>query len=249
MELSAGKLRKVALVVASLDAQAADRLLEQLPDESAQKVRNLLLTMSTIDLAEQRAAIREFLGRERQAAPSANTGRPISDRRVATARESRPAIGAPHHGSSHHGTSHAGPAERTESPLDRAPERLIAECLRQELPQTIAVALAELATERASEVISYLPDSLQAAVLERLVEYDPTTALEWTEMREEFQQWFNEQLEHALHRADLAARLASLLEASHPETRQRILHNMAGSDQGLVREMQQQLMDAGSPRR
>lgn len=239
MELSAAKLKKVALVVASLDAAAADRLLEQLPDDTAQKVRNLLLTMTTIDAVEQRGAIREFLGRQWQTISGPAAGRTAADRRAPLSRESRPA-----HPSAPHGTG-----DRSDKPLDRAPERLIAECLRHELPQAIAVALAELATERASEVISYLPDSVQAAVLERLVEYDPATALEWTEMREEFHQWFHEQLEHALHRADLAARLASLLEASHPEARQRILHNMAESDQGLVREMQQQLIDAGASRR
>jgi flagellar motor switch protein FliG len=118
---------------------------------------------------------------------------------------------------------------------------LIAECLNDELPQAIAVALSQLPAQRASEVVAYLPAAQQAQVLERLVELDPARSWNFPEIREEFQHWLNQQIEGSLHRADLAARLATILDATHSGTRQRILHNVSASDARLAKELQHRL--------
>lgn len=230
MESATSKLRKAALIIASLDRETADRLLDQMPDTSSRMVRNMLLELSSIDRQEQQAAIHDFLSRDLSSIACQPTNRISSERWNAGPRESR--------GSVNITPSPSG--DDLVGALERAPERTIADCLRQETPQAIAVALASLPTDRASEVISHLPNELQTEVLERLVEYDPAIALEWVEIREEFHQWFNEQLEQALHRTDLAARLASILEASHPGTREKILINVSSSDERLARELQQQ---------
>lgn len=129
------------------------------------------------------------------------------------------------------------------SVLDRASERLIADCLCDELPQTIAVALSQLPTRRASEVVGHLPAHVQAQVLERLVEYAPSASLELADIRDEFQQWLNHQIERSVHLTDLAARLATILDATSSGTRQRILANVSNSDARLAQELRCRLAD------
>lgn len=227
------RLRQAALVVASLEQDAADQLLDLLPEETAQRVRNQLMGLAAFDWHEQQSAIRDFMVGENpvESATRGGAGRSVAgERRGHATRELRPVAG----------NGKATAEEAAADALDRASERMIADCLRQEVPQAIAIALAGLPTERASEVIACLPGALQTEVLERLVEYEPTMVA-WSEIRDEFHQWLNEQLETQLHRADLAARLAAILEASHPGTRQRILRNFTNGDEQLAVELQQHL--------
>jgi len=234
MDAETLRLRQVALVVASLEPEAADQLLDHLPEEAARRVRNQLMGLPSIDPYEQQSAIRDFMagddGSEVLAWSSGPARTATADRRHHAPRDARPASAS----------GKASAEAAAANALDRASERMIADCLRQEVPQAIAIALAGLPTERASEVIACLPDTLQTEVLERLVEYEPT-AVPWSEIRDEFHQWLNEQLELQLHRADLATRLAAILEASHPGTRQRILRNFTNGDEQLAEELQQQL--------
>jgi flagellar motor switch protein FliG len=239
MEMACENLRKVALLVASLESETAERLLEQLPADRADAIRRAVgdLDLDDVDAYERQAVMRDFLtadGRERldgallSAIPSGGAARPAR-RRPASRRADATAISS---------ETAAGAEGR---PIERASERLIAECLSDEMPQAIAVALAQLPTERASEVVGHLPAPLQTQVLERLVELDPATALDAPEIRDEFQYWLNEQIARSLHRAELAARLATILEATHSGTRQRILNNVSNSDARLAKELQHQL--------
>jgi flagellar motor switch protein FliG len=237
MEMSTENLRKVALLVASLDRDAADRLLDQLPADRAQAVRHAVFGLVHVDRGEQQSVIRDFLNEDsREHAESAIVAIPMPEsttrpaRRRAAARSTLQAT-APGEGEPETGAR----------PIERASERLIAECLSDEMPQTIAVALAQLPTERASEVVAHLPATLQTQVLERLVELDPASSLDAPEIRDEFHHWLNEQISRSLHRAELAARLATILEATHSGTRQRILNNVSNSDARLAKELQHQL--------
>jgi flagellar motor switch protein FliG len=231
-------LRKVALLVASLDRDTADQLLAQLPADRALVVRNAVLALTEVDTGEQTAVIRDFLGVEsqRSVTPQAWINRPrrapLPDRASWQRAPTSPSSLA---------AKADGHADPTSKPLERASERLIAECLCAELPQAIAVALAQLPAQRASEVVAHLPAPLQAEVLERLVEFDATNSLDSPEIRDEFYQWLNEQLERSLHRAELAARLATILDATHAGTRQLILNNVSHSDARLAKELQHQL--------
>ena len=221
-------LRRAALLVASLDRFAADQLLESMPPEAAQAVRDQMVSMSDVDATERQQVMRDFLQSDEITQRSFDACGSSLTRSPQVTRE-RLEVDA-------------------DDTLSRASERAIAECLSDELPQAIAVALSQLPARRASEIVAHLPVAQQAQVLERLVELDPACSLEFPEIREEFQQWFNQQIERSLHRADLAARLATILEATHSGTRERILHNVSESDARLAKELQEQLaaMAAGA---
>jgi flagellar motor switch protein FliG len=237
MDLDSFNLRKAALLITTLDRESADQLLDQLSPDRAQQVRDAIMSLTEVDEREQRSVIREFLRDEIE-------GSPAADRVIATL------AGSKKPGSSAAGGAHApGSREKvsTGGPLDRASERLIAECLSDELPQAIAVALAQLPTHRASEVVSHLPAAVQTQVLERLVELDPSNSWELPEIRAEFQLWLDQQIERSLNRAELASRLATILEATHSGTRERILHNVLQSDARLAKELQHQLNGLPEP--
>ena len=242
-------IRKVAMVVTGLDRDTADRLLDQLPSPVAQQVRDAVLSLGEIDANEQRQAIEQFL--QGVGGPS-NIGPHLAE---PTGKATpNPAAGGLSVdlslGATPRGPAASDPPRRRseatspvvgERPIDIASERLIAECLRNEMPQAIAVALAQLPTRRASEVVSHLPAELQAAVLERMVALDPSSSRDLVNVHDDFQAWLHEQIERALHRSELAARLATILGATNSGTRERILHNVSNSDAGLAKELHHQL--------
>lgn len=235
MDLSDANLHKVALLIASLDQESADRVLDEISPETAAAVRQLLHTLDRVDLQAQERVIREFLAGD--AGPRGREGR-------LGARHAMQRQGAVTRSSAAQLKSTCHSAAGTDGPLERASERLIAECLSDELPQAIAVALSQLPAQRASEVVAHLPAAQQTEVLERLVELDPASSLDFPEIRDEFQHWLSQQIERSLHRADLASRLATILDATHAGTRQRILSNVSSSDARLAKELQHQLTAA-----
>jgi flagellar motor switch protein FliG len=237
MDRSAHTLKKAAMVIASLDCDVADQILEQMPTHQSQWIRHYLTELPTIDRVEQGRAIREFLEQGSTAAVHGTSGwRPLTTVPDVAA---RPAALANHLLAS--APSGVQSDEPETSLLAQVTERLIAECLNDEMPQAVAVALADLPTQRVSDVIAQLPASLQTQVLERLVELDPATTLELAEVRDEFHQWFNQQIQRALHRSQLASRLATILDSTHAGTREQILQNVQGSDARLAKELQQQM--------
>jgi len=211
-------IRKAAVLVASLERDAADVLLDQLEPVQADSIRHAVMSMPDIDGREEAATIREFLG--------ARMGS------VSNLDES--------------GDSMSPTSEQTASKLDQASDQLIADCLSDEMPQTIAVALSQLSAQRASEVVTHLPANVQTQVLERLVELEPSGDLEKTDVRDEFQGWLDQQIERSMHRAQLASRLATILDATNSPTRQRILENVAINDTRLAAELRHRVEDASA---
>ena len=57
-------IRQAAILVAALDMDAADALLEQMPDEFAAAVRHQVMELDDVDPAEEQAIIGQFLGKE-----------------------------------------------------------------------------------------------------------------------------------------------------------------------------------------
>jgi flagellar motor switch protein FliG len=218
-------LRRAAVLIASLDRDLADRLLDQMDAQQAAAVRSAVLMLTRVEPGEELAVIRDFL--RKQDAPVA-TSDPAAPRSAESARRERDCLAARNDSTA-------------PSPLESASERLIADCLCEELPQTIAIALGQLSTQRASEVVSYLPATLQTQVLERLVEDIPSAHPPLTEIRDEFQIWLTHQIERSLHRAELATRLAAILEATHAGARECILENVSQTDARLAKELQHRM--------
>ncbi|HIA19066.1 MAG TPA: hypothetical protein EYN70_06550, partial [Planctomycetaceae bacterium] len=61
MSVSPGTIRKAAILITSLDQETADQLLEQMPPEQAQIVRNAALDLGELSNDESSEVIAEFL--------------------------------------------------------------------------------------------------------------------------------------------------------------------------------------------
>lgn len=68
--LDAQRLRKVAILVDSLDAERADALLDQMPEKQRAMIRNLVVSLDNITDDERESVIAEFLGPNESAQPS-----------------------------------------------------------------------------------------------------------------------------------------------------------------------------------
>lgn len=62
---SSDTIRQAALVLANLDRDARDAVLEEMPADQAEKIRDMLLHLDAEDATEQELAIRKFLSAQR----------------------------------------------------------------------------------------------------------------------------------------------------------------------------------------
>ncbi len=167
MNATDGGIRKAAVFIAALDCRAADALLDRLPDAQARRVRDAVVALQEVDDGEQRRVRDEFL-RVRSMAPKPDPAGIELDGALAGL-----SLGAAGNGSSETAT------ERPATPfafLSEAAGDDLAEALRSERPQTIALVLAHLPPRRAGEVLGRLGAEVQADVVRRLAgleEIDP----------------------------------------------------------------------------
>ena len=141
-------IRKAAILVASLDRAAAERLLEQLGPECAALVRQAVASVERIDAYERRRVIDEFRRIEALVPDKCPAGIDLDG---PEARQlARPAAA---------GSTDADPPF---SFLRDAAEEQLSSLLGGERPQTIAVVLSQLPPERAGTVLGACPRSVRS---------------------------------------------------------------------------------------
>ncbi len=168
-----GTLRKVALLVTSVDEQAADDLLEQLPSETAAKVRRAIVELHDIDREEQHAVIAQFLAQSGVAAESssdpADDGVELSPELERKLSSSSPAS------DSSESVDSASPNRPEEETcfafLRQASSPDLAELLKRQHPQVATVVLAHVPPEKSAEVLSYFPSEHQISLLRRIADF------------------------------------------------------------------------------
>jgi flagellar motor switch protein FliG len=157
-------LRKAAILISSLDAPAADALLDQMGPEQAAKVRSAMMELDEIPASEEQQVLAEFMQRHSSPAlaQALRAGEPDVELDISPA-----------------GADVSPPAEPTaqrEMPLQflasAAPDQL-ARALLAEQPQTIAAVIAHLAPEQTAGVLERLPPELATESLERMASLSP----------------------------------------------------------------------------
>jgi len=157
-------LMKAAILVASLDAESADALLEHVEPELETRIRNAVMQLDNIDPDQQQHVIQEFVNRRPTPIDDMPTGvelDPSLARKLADEIEQSP--------------DRIQAAEQTATPFaslhDVAP-RVLADRLIREHPQTIAIVTAHLPARHAAEMLHHLPDHLQTEVLMRIARFN-----------------------------------------------------------------------------
>ncbi len=162
-------LRKVAILVASLDHEAAEQILASLPPRDATAVRSVVDRLEEIDPEEQQAILGDF---HRSAAETAK--RISSENRSADGGvELDPSLIARiESGESDEAASRVTRRGNASNPLAETDADAIAESLGREHPQTIAVVLSRLDRERGAAVLANFSVERQAEILGRMAEID-----------------------------------------------------------------------------
>ncbi len=209
-------LRRVAIVLSSLPAPMASKLLGSMGAESKQAVRRTMSTLTDVDPLEHQRAIQAFKFMfERQPTPTAQTppegdslqlqsssqsGHTTPGSRVVT-----PAAASP---------VDSKPAERSPlSFLSDIDERSLAKLLTAEHPQTIAFVLASISPDQAARVLPHLGSKLQVETMSRIGRLGeiPETAID--EVAEHFRSRLQDHSSsdrHGLGRQALDAILAAM---------------------------------------
>jgi flagellar motor switch protein FliG len=196
MRKLAGKLRKAAILVSSLDEETAERLLEQMPAEVVAKVRRAMVELEDLDHVEQRRVLHEFLQD-----PDYKEHLPPTEG-VELSPELQRKLETSHQKPAHRCTSrpHTLPAES--SPrfrfLHQASTDDLARLLQSQHPQLAAVVLSQLAPERAGRVLSHFTADMQLEILERIADSRQAD----TNVLLELEQYLQQQLLQFSHAPD-----------------------------------------------
>ena len=226
MNLVRDNLHKAALVVASLDDDAADALLDGLPRAQAEALRRAVAALDRVDPREQETAIADFL--RGKAAPSRPSSSGIElDEGLARRL----------------GLSASQPLASTSvSPapfrfLGKAAGGQVAPLLRGEHPQTVALVMSHLPEDQASLALADLDPAVQAEVIRRLVELDETHPDIVREVERGLESRITAQSQREEQRHSRLAVVAGILRAAAPEVRRGILANLARHEPELAAQL------------
>jgi flagellar motor switch protein FliG len=197
------RIRRAAILVASLEEALAEAVLGELPPLEATRVLAELERLDEIDPDEQQDVLEEF----RRAARRSDAGAAVEFT------YSAPVAAA---------TTTAQKRMTAASSGDGDAEiHAMAEVLSQEHPQIIAAALSRLDADRAAAVFAALPAELHAEVLDRVSRLAPADEEAVQEVQSHLERQVGERRAH-LERAAAGAELARKLVA-HTAPAQRIV--------------------------
>jgi len=244
MAYSSQNIRKAAVLIRSLDAETAARLLAQLPPAEAKAVREAVATLGPID-SEEQADVAAELRRSLPLAGAAAASRGVELELTSVANATEFATYSGENGSNENpltpwtgGKSSPdvdGAAGRFEF-LEQAPIATLVPYLSREHVQTIAVVLSYLSPARAAEILGALPSRQQADTLERLSVLGETDADSVKVVEQELAAWVSGQSSHRRGtRSGGAANV--ILAAANTKTRAEILENLKDHKSRLAAQL------------
>ncbi len=154
------KAQKAAILLMALPPQVAVEVMKELDDNEIQEILVHASSLEGITLKDIDEIGKEFI--EEYKATSLIT--PDIDALLEFARKALP----PEKFAKMYEFLSSSNLIKSFQELERVDERLLANLLRNEHPQTIAVVLSQLSSAKAAEVLKLLPDSLKVEVAKRM---------------------------------------------------------------------------------
>lgn len=214
------------MLINALDMRSADVLLDQMPPEQADRVRAELVQLDEIPAALQEQVIAEFLQSGGKLPPLNSPA--ADDVELELSDEAIPAALAADDAAYIPSTPFAF--------LRDASAGLLAEFLRQEHPQTVAVILAHLDPDHAARVMERLPAELSTESLARMARLHQLSPEVLADLESEIRLQLLPQIE-AERRPHGLAGASAVLSALNDPLRKRMLGQLAHRDQSLVRQL------------
>lgn len=212
------QLRKVAILVSSLDEKLAEQILADLPAADAQAVRTAVDRLDHVDREEEDSIFDEFRSSTHSAKPTNTDGVELDASLLARIEEQE-----------------AGDSQK---PAAQAPNRLsvlsdaeattIVDALSREHPQTVAIVISRLDDTAAAKILTMLPPHLQVDVLKRLAELDPADEHSVQVVESHLAEWINHQRERK-QRKTAGAELVQRILQGTPEDQRAVILSRLGS--------------------
>jgi flagellar motor switch protein FliG len=240
ISLQEAGIRKAAILVASLDQDAAELLLRQLGPERADLVRQAVAYLDEIGPDERQRIVDEF----RRIGPMVPSQTPsgieldqLPTKPTFLSGTDKKPVGQTF-------LSAAGQLETSTSTepfnfLRDADDEKLAQLLGDERPSTVALVLSNLPPERAGEVLARLAPAAQIEVVRRLVDLDNTDAETLGEIEKALETRWLQQFAVDRRRAAGPEAVARILASCDPSARGRILGNLAAHDPSLAEQFGQ----------
>jgi flagellar motor switch protein FliG len=169
---SEDRLRKVAILLQSMEPQVADNMLEQFDAQTAAEIRHWLISLPEISAAEEQAVIKEFLGQNGVEHASSDSQQSPAKKSesdgVSLELSGENRVESQSNSISKSATSEKEVREKPFSKLQSAKPEMLVEFLETEHPQVVAVVLSNVAATTAAEVIRNLPQQIRGDVLSRI---------------------------------------------------------------------------------
>jgi flagellar motor switch protein FliG len=214
------RIRRAAILVASIDEALAEQMLDSLPASEATKILAEVDRLGEIDPDEQRDVLDEFRRAGRRDNEPANAveftysaPQPVAFEQTAVAVSTA-----------------ATPADDAAAAAEAA---LIAELLSAEHPQTIAVALSRMAHDQGAAVFAVLAPALQGEVLERLANLQITDESAVTDLETELHQRIELQRQRRTRAAAGAEMARRIVAKTAPTQRDSLLARISPRDPQL----------------
>ncbi len=224
MSTSPETIRKAAIVIASLDEDSADKLLESMPEEVASQIRWMSIELENVSDDERQTVLDEFLRNSGRQLPTEDPGVEMEF----TYREPQQ-VATPE------------PTAATPPPfafLNDAPSEMLAPFFEQEHPQVTAVVMSYLQPERASEILRQLPAHLQADIVHRITQLDEPSQEIVAEIEARIKQIVSRQvLAFERRRLGMAAAQA-ILKASSGDQAEQLLSELRSRGSQLPNELE-----------
>jgi flagellar motor switch protein FliG len=223
MTATNANLRKAAILIRSLDVDAAAALLAQLSPAEAREVREAIQTLGTVDDDERADVSAEFRRIGPLATEDPRRGVELdlsSDSSAAAWRDA-----APH--------ANARPFEF----LEQAKVESLVPYLAREHAQTVAVVLAYLVPARAAQLLAALPEKLQVDALDRLSVLGDTDPSSLEVLERELADWVRRQQATRTRPTQRTDTVAAILAAAGQTARSEILANLAKHNHRLAHQV------------
>jgi flagellar motor switch protein FliG len=215
MNAQAEQIRRAAMLVAALDADAADALLDRLSADQAGLIRRVLIDLDEVDPHEQRTIIQAFIGRGND---------PAVEAAVEFVAPTTPEAES------------QAPAALPFGFLHEADVEDLAEMLAGERPQTVAVVVSHLPADRAAEVLATLAPPLQADVMRRLAALHEADPAVLGDIEAGLQLRFRKRLIRGDRAAGVGA-VQDILSEAAPPLRRTLLSAISRQDPQLARRL------------
>ena len=223
-------LRKAAVLIASLDAKSADKLLDQMSDRQAAAIRNAIMELEDVSLSESDSVIAEFIHGDNQDQATVDL--------IADGIEIDPSLAKAINGRSMPPT-YSPPREAPPFRfLHEAAGDLLSDYLRHEHPQTVALVLAHLPPEQASAVIVQLDAPMQAEVLQRVADLGETDREVIHEVERILESHVSRHLQVVERRTAGMATVHAIINAANSPQRGHVLENLVEHQQRLAQSLQ-----------